>query len=150
MASYQDEITKFYQDILGRAPDPGGLKTYTTAAAGGKSLAAIKADISGSPEATRYRAAQQQKQQSFQNQIASLQSSFQQQMQQQQAQFAEAQRRQQERMEQMQQQAVEAQTRQAAPQQSAQILGVGKSLTIRPGARTRFSRPELQIKSVNI
>ena len=85
-----------------------------------------------------------------QKQISQLQSSFQQQMQQQQAMFAEAQRRQQEKMEQMRQQALEAQTRQAAPQQAAQVLGVGKSLTIRPGARTRFSRPELQIKSVNI
>ena len=151
MANYQNEITKFYRDILGRAPDPGGLKTYTTQAAGGKSLSAIRSDIYGSPEATRYRARQQeQKVQAFQNQIASLQSSFQQQMQQQQARFAEAQRRQQEKMEQMQQQALEAQTRQAAPQQTAQVLGVGKSLTIRPGARTRFSRPELQIKSVNI
>jgi uncharacterized protein (UPF0305 family) len=82
--------------------------------------------------------------------IKDLQSSFQQQMKQQGAQFAEAQRKQQERMEQMQQQSLEAQTRQAAPQQSAQVLGVGKNLTIRPGARTRFSRPELQIKSVNI
>ena len=71
-------------------------------------------------------------------------------MQQQGAQFAEAQRKQQERVEQIQQQSLQAQTRQAAPQQSAQVLGVGKNLTIRPGARTRFSRPELQIKSVNI
>jgi DNA-binding transcriptional MerR regulator len=92
----------------------------------------------------------QKEKQQFTNQISQLQSSFQQQMQQQQAQFAEAQRRQQERMEQMQQQALQAQTRQAAPQKQAQVLGAGKSLTIRPGARTRFSRPELQIKSVNI
>lgn len=86
----------------------------------------------------------------YQDQIKGLQSSFQQQMKQQGAQFAEAQRKQQERMEQIQQQSLEAQTRQAAPQQSAQVLGIGKNLTIRPGARTRFSRPELQIKSVNI
>lgn len=86
----------------------------------------------------------------YQDQIRGLQSSFQQQMQQQGAQFAEAQRKQQERVEQIQQQSLQAQTRQAAPQQSAQVLGVGKSLTIRPGAATRFSRPELQIKSVNI
>lgn len=85
-----------------------------------------------------------------QKEISQLQDTFRQQMQQQQAQFAEAQRRQQERIEQMQQQALEAQTRQAAPQQAAQVLGVGKSLTIRPGTRTRFSRPELQIKSMNI
>lgn len=151
MASYQDEITRFYREILGRAPDPGGLRGYSSQAAGGRSLADIRNEIYGSPEGVSYRAKQQeQKVQAFQNQIASLQSGFQQQMQQQQAQFAEAQRRQQERIEQMQQQALEAQTRQAAPQQAAQVLGVGKSLTIRPGARTRFSRPELQIKSVNI
>lgn len=87
---------------------------------------------------------------SYQDQIRGLQSSFQQQIKQQGAQFAEAQRKQQERVEQIQQQSLQAQTRQAAPQQAAQVLGIGKSLTIRPGARTRFSRPELQIKSVNI
>lgn len=97
----------------------------------------------------------QQKQQEqlaagFQDKISSLQSSFQQEMQRQGAQFAEAQRKQQEKMEQMQQQALEAQTRQAAPQKQAQVLGGGKSMVIRPGASTRFSRPELQIKSMNI
>ena len=86
----------------------------------------------------------------FQNQIRDLQSSFDQELKQQGANFAEAQRRQQEKMQQMQQQALEAQTRQAAPQKEAQVLGVGKSLVIRPGASTRFSRPELQIKSMNI
>ena len=86
----------------------------------------------------------------YQDQLRGLQSSFQQQMQQQGSQFAEAQRKQQERVEQIQQQSLQAQTRQAAPQQSAPVLGVGKHLTIRPGASTRFSRPELQIKSVNI
>jgi hypothetical protein len=64
--------------------------------------------------------------------------------------FAEAQIRNEEKMQQMQQQALEAQTRQAAPQQSAQVLNAGKSMVIRPGASTRFSRPELQIKSMNI
>ena len=87
---------------------------------------------------------------SFQNQISSLQSSFQQEMQRQSSQFAEAQRKQQEKMQQMQQQALEAQTRQAAPQKEAQVLGGGKSMVIRPGASTRFSRPELQIKSMNV
>jgi len=148
MADYQNEITKFYQDILGRAPDAGGLKAYTTAAEGGRSLSSIRTDIYSSPEATRYRA--KQKEQAFRDQITSLQKSFQEQMQQQQAQYVEAQRKQQERMKQMQQQALEAQTRQAAPQQTAQVLGVGNTLTIRPGASTRFSRPELQIKSMNI
>lgn len=66
------------------------------------------------------------------------------------AQFAEQRRRQEERMQQLQQQMVEAQTRQATPQQSAQVLGPGKSMVIRPGGSSRFSRPELQIKSVNI
>ena len=92
----------------------------------------------------------QKEREQFTNQIATLQNTFQQQMQQQQAQFAEAQRRQQEKLAQIQQQALEAQTRQAAPEKTAQVLGGGKSLAIRPGARTRFSRPELQIKSMNI
>lgn len=86
----------------------------------------------------------------YNKQIQGLQSNFQQQMSQQAAQYNQAQRRQEQEVAKMQQQALEAQTRQAAPEQSAQILGVGKNLTIRPGARTRFSRPELQIKSVNI
>ena len=82
----------------------------------------------------------------YKNQIRDLQSSFDRELKQQGANFAEAQRRQQEKMQQMQQQALEAQTRQAAPQKTAQVLGAGKSMVIRPGASTRFSRPELQIK----
>ena len=156
---YEDQITQFYQNILGRAPDPGGLKTYTSAAQGGRSLESIRSEISGSTEAVNYRAAQAAKQQErerqdlirgFESQISTLQSSFQTQMQQQAQQFAEAQRQQQMRMEQFQQQALEAQTRQAAPKQTAQVAGPGSSMIIRPGASTRFSRPELQIKSMNI
>lgn len=89
-------------------------------------------------------------QNTFQQQMQQLQQQQQQQLSQQASQFASAQRRQEQEMQKMQQQALEAQTRQASPQQAAQVLGVGKALTIRPGARTRFSRPELQIKSVNI
>lgn len=85
-----------------------------------------------------------------QKEISQLQDTFRQQMQAQATQFQAAQRAQQERLDQMQQQALQAQTRQAAPQKQAQVLGAGKSLTIRPGASTRFSRPELQIKSMNI
>lgn len=67
------------------------------------------------------------------------------------AQFAEQRRKQEERMQQLQQQMIEAQTRQATPQQTAQVLGIGKASAIRrAGASTRFSRPELQIKSMNI
>jgi hypothetical protein len=93
-----------------------------------------------------------QKQQSsnFENQIKDLQSTFQQEMQAANTRFVEQQRKNEERIQQMQQQALEAQTRQAAPQQSAQVLNAGKSMVIRPGASTRFSRPELQIKSINI
>lgn len=156
---YEDQITQFYQNILGRAPDPGGLQGYTSAARGGRSLESIRSEISGSTEAVNYRAAQAAKQRErerqdlirgFESQISTLQSSFQTQMQQQAQQFAEAQRQQQLRMEQFQQQALEAQTRQAAPKQTAQVAGPGSSMIIRPGASTRFSRPELQIKSMNI
>jgi hypothetical protein len=93
---------------------------------------------------------QEQLQSGFQNQIRDMQAAFQQELKQQGANFAAAQRKQQEKMQQMQQQALEAQTRQAAPQKEAQVLGAGKSMVIRPGASTRFSRPELQIKSMNI
>ncbi len=91
-----------------------------------------------------------QQQDQYNKQIQGLQSNFQQQMSQQAAQFNQAQQRNKQEMAKMEQRALEAATRQAAPEQSAQVLGVGKNLTIRPGARTRFSRPELQIKSVNI
>jgi|11BtaG_2_1085332.scaffolds.fasta_scaffold00130_17 hypothetical protein len=93
---------------------------------------------------------QQKQSASFENQIKDLQSTFQNQMKEANQKFAEAQARNEERIQQMQQQALEAQTRQAAPQQSAQVLNAGKSMVIRPGASTRFSRPELQIKSMNI
>lgn len=94
---------------------------------------------------------QEQVVQGFQSQISSLQASFQQQMQRQAEQFAAQQRQQQLEMERMQQQALEAQTRQAAPEQVAQVsAGVGSLRIVRPGAQTRFSRPELQIKSMNI
>ena len=95
--------------------------------------------------------AQQAQQTGFTSQINALTKSFQEQMKQQQAMFAEAQRRQEEKMRQMQQAALEAQTRQAAPEKTAQVLGgAGKPMVIRPGGSGRFSRPELQIKSMNV
>jgi hypothetical protein len=92
----------------------------------------------------------QKERQQFTDQITTLKNTFEKQMKQQQDQFAEAQRKQQERLEQIQQQSLEAQTRQAAPDRTAQVLGGGKSMIIRPGNSTRFRRPELQIKSMNI
>lgn len=130
-----------------------GLKAVKAAEAAGLSISQIQQmarsqGVSFGSGAQDY--FRQKQAESFQNQISQLQSSFQQQMEQQQAIFAEAQRKQQERMKQMQQSALEAQTRQAAPQKEAQVLGAGKSMVIRPGASTRFSRPELQIKSMNV
>ena len=130
-----------------------GLKAVRAAEAAGLSIGQIQQmarsqGISFGSGAQDY--FRQKEKQQFTNQIATLTNTFQQQMKQQQAQFAEAQRRQQERLQQIQQQALEAQTRQAAPEQTAQVLGGGKSMIIRPGQRTRFSRPELQIKSMNI
>ena len=93
---------------------------------------------------------QKQQGSNFENQIKDLQSTFQQEMQAANTRFVEQQRKNEEKIQQMQQQALDAQTRQAAPQQSAQVLNAGKSMVIRPGASTRFSRPELQIKSINI
>ena len=131
-----------------------GQRSYEAARAAGLTNLQIQQGLVGKRVGERAQqsiaAGVQQERQAQQAQLQQLTAQFQQQMKQQQAQFAEAQRRQQEKMEQFQQQALQAQTRQAAPQQTAQVLGVGKSLTIRPGARTRFSRPELQIKSVNI
>ncbi len=82
-------------------------------------------------------------QKTFEQQMQQMQQQNQQQVQQQSQQFATAQRR-------LQQQSLESQTRQAAPQRSAQVLGPGNSLIIRPGTANKFSRPKLQIKSMNI
>lgn len=152
----QNEIIGYYRDILGRAPDPGGLQGYLGQARSGRSLSDIRNEIYGSQEARGYRSRQQQQQ--TKNELASLTenltSTFQKQFELQQRQFAEAQSRQQELMRQqmakMQQQSLEAQRRATVGTQTAQVLGGGKSLTIRPGASKKFSRPELQIKSVNI
>jgi exonuclease I len=122
-----------------------GLASVKRAEAAGLSIGQIQQMARDQGISFGYRAQdyfRQKQQDEFTNQIASMQTSLRQQLNQQQAEFAAAQRRQQERMEQLQ--------RQVAPQQVPQVLGIGKSLTIRPGARTRFSRPELQIKSVNI
>lgn len=152
----QNEIIGYYRNILGRAPDPGGLLNYLGQASSGRSLSDIRNEIYGSQEARGYRSTQTDK--LFQNELSSLTenltSTFQKQFELQQRQFAEAQKRQEELMRQqmakMQQESLEAQRRQASGTQTAQVLGGGKSLTIRPGASKRFSRPELQIKSVNI
>lgn len=156
----QNEIIGYYRNILGRAPDPGGLKNYLGQASGGRSLSDIRNEIYASPEARGYRSTQQQQQTKglVKNELTSLTenltSTFQKQFELQQRQFAEAQKKQQELMSQqmarMQQESLEAQRRQAVGAQTAQVLGGGKSLTIRPGASKKFSRPELQIKSVNI
>ena len=86
----------------------------------------------------------------FASQIAGIQTSMQQQIDAQRRQMEQQQQEYQRRVEEMQQQALQAQTRQAAAPQTAQVAAPGKSLFIRPGASTRFSRPELQIKSMNI
>ena len=134
-----------------------GLKAVKRAEAAGLSIGQIQQMArdqgvsfgSGAQDYFRQKA-QQAQQASFTSQINALTSSFQQQMKQQQAMFAEAQRRQEEKMRQMQQAALEAQTRQAVPEKTAQVLGGGKPMVIRPGGSSRFSRPELQIKSMNV
>ena len=83
-------------------------------------------------------------------QLSDLRTSFDAQVKAQEEAMKEAQRKYQEDMERMRQLQLESETRQAAGQQSAQVAGPGKSMFIRPGASTRFSRPELQIKSMNI
>lgn len=91
-----------------------------------------------------------QRTQALKDQLAGVQGTYDQQLKQQATEFNQAQQRQKQELQKLQQRALEAAARQAAPEQSAQVLGVGKNLTIRPGTRTRFSRPELQLKSVNI
>ena len=85
-----------------------------------------------------------------QNQISQLQTTFDQQLKEAAARAAEQQRLADERIKRLQQQTLEMQTMQASPDRTAQVLGAGKSLVIRRGTRNRFSRPELQIKSMNI
>lgn len=83
-------------------------------------------------------------------QMQSTQQQYQQQISSQAAAFQKAQKEQQAQLQQVQQQALEAETRQKAPEQKAQVLGAGKGLVIRSGGKSRFTRPELQIKSMNI
>ena len=45
-------VTEIYLEVLGRAPDPGGLATYTAGLAAGQSAALVRRDIAGSDEAT--------------------------------------------------------------------------------------------------
>jgi len=162
MANYQNEITKFYQNILGRAPDPGGLKFYTDYAKGGGSLETIKSTLLTSPEAIARRHNQLYASRPASKpassgskslgQLSTLASSFTEAAAKQAEQMAKFQEAQEERMREFQQQTIAAQARAAAPQQTAQVLGAGASASglRRAGSGGKFSRPELQIKSVNI
>lgn len=82
--------------------------------------------------------------------IDEIQTSFKDALTQQATEFSSYRRKQETEMKNMRQKLLEAQARQNFPQQSAQVLGPGKSMVIRPGGSSRFSRPELQIKSMNI
>lgn len=165
MANYQNEITKFYQNILGRAPDPGGLKFYTDYAKGGGSLETIRSTLLTSPEAIARRhnqlyasrpaskpASSGSRNLGTRSQLSALSSSFTEAAAKQAEQMAKFQEAQEERMREFQQQTIAAQARAAAPQQTAQVLGAGASASglRRAGSGGKFSRPELQIKSVNI
>lgn len=92
----------------------------------------------------------QQQVAALQRQMQSTQQQYQQQISSQAASFQKAQKEQQAQLQQVQQRALESETRQKAPEQTAQVLGAGKGLVIRSGGKSRFSRPELQIKSMNI
>lgn len=91
-----------------------------------------------------------QRTQALKNQLAGVQSTYDQQLQQQASQFNQAQQIQAQELDKVKQQALESQTRQAAPERTAQLMLGGKSMVIRPSSRSRFSRPELQITSMNI
>ena len=127
-----------------------GLGAVQRAVGAGLSIGQIE-NMARSEGVTFVPAAQQYlRDQSLLNARNSFQKQLQQALQQQSSQFAEQQRIQRQKMEQLQQQSLESQTRQAAPTRSAQVLSPGNSLVIRPGASNRFSRPELQLKSMNI
>lgn len=80
-----------------------------------------------------------------------LTSSFESALAEQQRQIQEQQAAYEKRVQEMQQQLLQSQTRQAAAPQTPQVATPGgRSMVIRAGASTRFSRPELQIKSMNI
>ena len=165
MANYQNEITKFYQNILGRAPDPGGLEHYTSFAKGGGSLETIRSTILNSPEAIARRhnqmtgsrpaskpASSSSSSSGGLSQLSGLTASFKEAAARQAEQMAKFQETQEARMREFQQQTIAAQARASAPQQTAQVLGGKGSASDlrRAGSGGRFSRPELQIKSVNI
>ena len=88
-----------------------------------------------------------------QSQIADLRTSFESALQEQQRQMAAQQAAYLKSEEEMRRKMLQAQATQAAQTaapQTAQVASVGKSMVIRPGASTRFNRPELQITSMNI
>lgn len=170
------QIAQFYHDILGRAPDPAGLAGYSAAARAGRDLGSIRTEITSSDEAIAYRqrldaqraqAAQSAKDaadaeakriadqkaliDSFTGQIADLKTSFEGTIGRLQTAATEAARASEARYKKLEQQSLEAQTRQGSQQQQAQVAsGLGGLKVLRPGGSTRFSRPELQIKSMNI
>ena len=170
------QIAQFYHDILGRAPDPAGLAGYSAAARARRDLGSIRTEITSSDEAIAYRqrldaqraqAAQSAKDaadaeakriadqkaliDSFTGQIADLKTSFEGTIGRLQTAATEAARASEARYKKLEQQSLEAQTRQGSQQQQAQVAsGLGGLKVLRPGGSTRFSRPELQIKSMNI
>ena len=171
------QIAQFYHDILGRAPDPAGLAGYSAAARAGRDLGSIRTEITSSDEAVAYRRSLADAQRaadaqaakdaadaeakriadqkalidSFTGQIANLKSSFEGTIGRLQTAATEAARASEARYKKLEQQSLEAQTRQATQQQQAQVAsGLGGLKVLRPGGSTRFSRPELQIKSMNI
>lgn len=150
-------ITGIYQNVLGRAPDPFGLAGYTAAAQGGRSLADIEREIRNSPEAAAYnkkRKADADRDaliNSFTNQISTLRNTFETKINDLTTAAAVAQQEAEQRYKTLEQQSLQAQTRQAAAPQTPQVASPAGSLkVIRPGGSTRFSRPELQIKGINI
>jgi len=144
-------ITTYGGDLAANA---SGLAAVKRAEAAGLSIGQIQQmsrdqGIAFGPRALDY--FQEKNTEQFTTQLTQFQQQLQDQQTRFQEQFDTAQRDQQARLEALQQQALQAQIRQTTSKQAPQVLGVGKSLAIRRlGASTRFSRPELQIKSVNI
>ena len=60
--SYGDNITEWYKNYLGRAPDKGGYDNYMGQLQGGRNVYEVAHEIQWSPEGRQYKAAQEARQ----------------------------------------------------------------------------------------
>ena len=146
-----DRYKGFWEGVAGF-----GKNSYYAARAAGFSSAEIAKSVAGKNVGSIAQGliAQGIRDEAFQaettRQLQAAQAQMEKQLAQQAAQFAAAQKEAKRREEGLQQRLLETQTQQGAGNQTANVLGAGQAKVVRPGSGTRFSRKELQIKSVNI